>query len=73
MENKKIPSSKKLISIQEEKLIRQVDYDSIAESSNRSPKKLLLGNFFTLLEYILAITSKCSYFLSLDYKILHVL
>lgn len=73
MENKKIPSSKKLISIQEEKLIRQVDYDSIAESSNRSPKKLLLGNYVTLLKLILAITSDCSYFLSLDYKILHVL
>ncbi|CAH2096369.1 unnamed protein product [Euphydryas editha] len=45
MENKKFPSNNKLISIQEEKLIRQVDYDSIAECSNRSPKKLLLEIF----------------------------
>ncbi|XP_047533271.1 uncharacterized protein LOC125068238 [Vanessa atalanta] len=45
MENKKSPSNKKLISIQEEKLIRQVDYDSIAESSTRLPKKLFLEIF----------------------------
>ncbi|XP_075978088.1 uncharacterized protein LOC142977859 isoform X2 [Anticarsia gemmatalis] len=41
MENKQSPSKKKLLSIQEEKLIREVDYDSLAGSA-RMPKKQLL-------------------------------
>lgn len=44
MENKKIPSKNKLISIQEEKLQREVNYDTFAETPSRPPKKLLLGN-----------------------------
>lgn len=45
MENKQSPSKKKLLSIREEKLIREVDYDSLAGGSARLPKKqLLLGN-----------------------------
>ncbi|XP_050350894.1 uncharacterized protein LOC126773784 [Nymphalis io] len=45
MENKNTPSNKKIISNQQEKSIRQVDYDSIGESSARSPKKLYLEIF----------------------------
>lgn len=45
MEHKQIPSNKKLISIQEEKLIREVNYDTVAENSTHQPKKLLLGTF----------------------------
>lgn len=45
MENKQSPSKKKLLSIQEEKLIREVDYNCFAGGSVRLPKKpLLLGN-----------------------------
>lgn len=44
MENKKVPYKNNLISIQEEKLQREVNYDSIAETPSRPPKKLLLGN-----------------------------
>ena len=44
MENKQSPSKKKLLSIQEEKLIREVDYDYLAGGSGRLPQKqLLLG------------------------------
>ncbi|KAF9409604.1 hypothetical protein HW555_011077 [Spodoptera exigua] len=42
MENKQSPSKKKLLSIQEEKLIREVDYNSLAGGSVRPPKKQLL-------------------------------
>ncbi|PZC79563.1 hypothetical protein B5X24_HaOG216228 [Helicoverpa armigera] len=42
MENKQSPSKKKLLSIQEEKLIREVDYDSLAGGSARLHKKQLL-------------------------------
>ncbi|OWR41102.1 uncharacterized protein LOC116770475 [Danaus plexippus] len=45
MENKQSPSKKKLKSIQEEKFIREVDYDSFAEGSSHPPKKLLLEIF----------------------------
>ncbi|XP_069359419.1 uncharacterized protein [Maniola hyperantus] len=41
MENKQSSSKTKIISIQEEKLIREVNYDSLVEKSNR-PKKLFL-------------------------------
>ncbi|XP_028173499.1 uncharacterized protein LOC114362342 isoform X1 [Ostrinia furnacalis] len=41
MENNQSPSKKKLISIKEEKLLREVDYDSFIKSSH-SPKKPLL-------------------------------
>lgn len=43
MEHKQIPSNKKLISIREEKLIREVNYDTLAENSTNQPQKLLLG------------------------------
>ncbi|XP_072948806.1 uncharacterized protein [Epargyreus clarus] len=42
MENKQFPSNKKLLSIQEEKLIREFDYDSAAGASTCFPKKQLL-------------------------------
>ncbi|KAJ8731502.1 hypothetical protein PYW07_004666 [Mythimna separata] len=42
MENKQSPSKKKLLSIQEEKLIREVDYDYLAGGSGRLPQKQLL-------------------------------
>ncbi|CAH2234510.1 jg1651 [Pararge aegeria aegeria] len=42
MENKQTPSKRKLISIQEEKLIREVNYDALAETPCHPPKKLLL-------------------------------
>ncbi|XP_035440425.1 uncharacterized protein LOC118269426 [Spodoptera frugiperda] len=42
MENKQSPSKKKLLSIQEEKLIREVDYNCFAGGSVRLPKKPLL-------------------------------
>lgn len=48
MENKQSPSKKKLKSIQEEKFIREVDYDSFAEGSSHPPKKLLLGMYASI-------------------------
>ncbi|KOB76144.1 Uncharacterized protein OBRU01_01554 [Operophtera brumata] len=42
MENKQSPSKKKLISIQEEKLIREINYDYLAAGPTRPPKKSLL-------------------------------
>lgn len=54
MDTKQSPSKKKLISIKEEKFIREVNYDHIAGSSPRFPKKeFLLGKrmfaFFNIL------------------------
>lgn len=44
MDTKQSPSKKKLISIKEEKFIREVDYDRIAGNHSRFPeKKFLLG------------------------------
>ncbi|XP_052741506.1 uncharacterized protein LOC112043511 [Bicyclus anynana] len=42
MERKQSPSKKQLIAIQEEKLIREINYDSLAETSGNPPKKLFL-------------------------------
>ncbi|XP_073956849.1 uncharacterized protein isoform X3 [Choristoneura fumiferana] len=42
MDDNQTPSKKKFISIQEEKLIRKVEYESIARASVHSPKKQLL-------------------------------
>lgn len=48
MENKQSLSKKKLISIQEEKLIREVNYDYLAAGPTRPPKiPLLLGKPLT--------------------------
>lgn len=44
MDTKQSPSKKKLISIKEEKFIREVDYDHIAGNTPRFPEKeFLLG------------------------------
>ncbi|KAL0838973.1 hypothetical protein ABMA28_016973 [Loxostege sticticalis] len=45
MENNQSPSKKKLISIKEEKFLREVDYDSFRKSSQSPQKPLLLEIF----------------------------
>lgn len=46
MDTKQSPSKKKLISIKEEKFIREVDYDHIVGNHSRFPEKeFLLGKF----------------------------